>query len=127
LLIEASRSVTVDGLKVYSPVTGVSGIGVGQGSTDIRLRNLTVEGGVIGIIIFARSQVSLARVLGRDPGHTPLGVYGMSDVHVEDCLFEHSTGEPWHAGIEVASANLTIHGTTIRNMQIGMNVRNGGG
>lgn len=125
LQIESSRSVTVEGFTVRSPVTGVFGIAIEHGSTDIRLRDLTVEGGPYGIIIFERSQVSLARVTGRDPGYTPVGIYDESDVHVESCLFENTSGATWHAGFDVGSSHLTMQGTTIRNMQVGINADDG--
>ena len=44
LLIGASRRVTIEGLKV-SATTAQNGIGIGQASSGIRLRNLTLEGG----------------------------------------------------------------------------------
>ena len=125
LLIESSRSVTLDGFKVHAALT-LSGISIGRGSADIRLRNLTIEGGGEGIIVWENSQVSIARVTARDPGFAPVGIYDKSDVHIEDCLFEHSTGEQWHHGIDVGSGHLTLHGTTIRNMQVGMSVSSSG-
>ena len=126
MLIEASRSVTIDGLTFQSPVTGFSGIGVGGGSIDVRLRNLSVQGGTEGIIIFEHSQVSMAYVPGRDPGYAPVGIYDGSDVHIEECLFENTSGAQWHAGLDVSTSHATIRGTTIRNMQVGINVNDGG-
>jgi hypothetical protein len=127
LTIEASRSVTIDGVEIYAPSSSAFGIFIRSGSDDVRLRNVTVEGGSAGILIAEHSQVSLARVTARDPvGWTTLGIYDMSDVHVEDCVFEHSTGEGWHDGIDVGKALLTLHGTTIRNMQEGIVTRMGG-
>jgi nitrous oxidase accessory protein NosD len=126
LLIESSRSVVVTGFSVQADTSTVSAIGIGHGSSDIRLRNLKIQGGAEGIIVFENSQVSIANVTAKDPGYTPLGIYDASDVHVEHCLFEDSTGAPWHVGIDVAASHLTIYGTTIRNMQIGVNARGGG-
>jgi hypothetical protein len=126
LLIEASRTITVTGLSVQADVSTVSAIGIGHGSSDVRLRNLKIQGGAEGIIVFENSQVSIANVTAQDPGYTPLGVYDASDVHVEHCLFEDSTGTPWHVGIDVAASHVTIYGTTIRNMQVGMTARGGG-
>jgi len=121
LLIESSRSITVDGFNIQADTTTVSAIGIGHGSSDVRLRNLNVLGGTEGIIVFENSQVSLAHVVGRDPGYTPLGIYDSSDVHVEHCVFEHSTGAQWHAGIDLGTSHLTIYDTTIKNMQVGIN------
>jgi hypothetical protein len=120
LLIESSQSITVAGLSIQADITTVSAIGIGHGSTDIRLRSLKVQGGTEGIIIFENSQVSIANVTGRDPGFSPLGIYDSSDVHVEHSVFEDTTGAPWHAGIDVGASHLTIYGTTIRNMQVGI-------
>jgi hypothetical protein len=123
LFIEASRSITIDGFAIHSRASALGGIGIGGNSLDVRLRNLTVDGaGVFGIIVIESSQVSLARVTARDPGYATVGVYDVSDVHIEDCLFEHSTGVAWHAGLGVGSGHVTMHGTTIRNMQVGMDI-----
>ena len=127
LFIEASRSITIDGFAIRSRASALGGIGIGRNSLDVRLRNLTVDGaGVFGIIIFESSQVSLARVTARDPGYGTVGVFDFSDVHIEDCLFEHTTGALWHAGLHVDSGHVTMHGTTIRNMQVGMAIGTGG-
>jgi hypothetical protein len=125
LLIESSRSVTVTGFSIQADTTTVSAIAIGHGSTDIRLRALNVQGGTEGIIVFENSQVSIANVTGRDPGYSPLGIYDSSDVHVERSLFEDTTGSPWHAGIDVGASHLTIYGTTIRNMQVGISSHQG--
>ena len=125
LLIESSRSIIVEGFNIQAdPATG-TGIGIGHGSTDVRLRNLKIQGGGEGIIIFEGSQVSLAHVVGLDSGYTPLGIYDSSDVHVEHCSFNNPTGAQWHAGIDLGSSHLTIYDTTIRNMQIGINAAAG--
>ncbi len=126
LLIESSRSITVAGFSVQADVSTVSAIGIGHGSSDVRLRNLKIQGGSEGIIVFENSQVSIANITAQDQGYAPLGVYDLSDVHVERCLFENSTGTSWHVGIDAAASHVTIYGTTIRNMQIGMNARGGG-
>jgi hypothetical protein len=125
LLIESSRSVTVGGFIIHANTSGGTGIGIGHGSTDIRLRNLKVQGGGEGIIVFENSQVSLAHVVGVDSGYTPLGVYDSSDVHVEHCLFNNPSGAQWHAGVDLGTSHLTIYATTIRNMQIGINAAAG--
>jgi len=68
-------------------------IGIGRNSIDVQLRNLTVDGAsAFGIFVFESSQVSLARVTARDPGFATVGVFDVSDVHIESCLFENSTG-----------------------------------
>jgi hypothetical protein len=125
LLIESSRSVTVQGFSIQADTATVPAVGIGHGSSDIRLRNLTVVGGTEGILVFENSQVSVAYVTGQDPGYTPLGIYDYSDVHVERSSFQNTTGALWHAGIDLGSSHVTIYGTTISNMQVGMNASNG--
>jgi hypothetical protein len=90
---------------------------------DIRLRNLMLDGeSGFGLIVYEESQVSLARVTARDPGYAAVGIYDVSDVHIESSLFESTTGASWHVGLDVGSGHVTIQKTTIRNMQIGINV-----
>jgi hypothetical protein len=120
LLIESSRSVRVDGFSIQADTVTVPAVGIGHGSSDIRLRNLTVKGGTEGILIFENSQVSIAYVTAQDPGYATLGVYDSSDVHVEHSVFKHSTGALWHAGIDVGASHVTIYGTRISNMQEGI-------
>jgi hypothetical protein len=126
LLIESSRSVTVDGFSIQADTTTVDAIGIGHGSSDIRLRNLTVQGGTEGIIVFEASQVSIAYVTAEDPGYTPLGVYDLSDVHLERSVLANTTGALWHAGIDVGASHVTMYATKILNMQVGINVYDGG-
>jgi len=123
LLIEASRSITIDGFAIHSGASALGDIGIGRNSIDVQLRNLTVDGAsVFGIFVFESSQVSLAHVTARNPGFATVGVVDISDVHIESCLFENSTGAPWHAGLSVGSGHVTIQNTTIRNMQVGIDI-----
>jgi hypothetical protein len=118
--------VTIDGLNFDSDASKPIAIGIGGGSTDVRLRNLNLTGGSAGIMIFENSQVSIARVKIRDAGWASLAIYDKSDTHVEDCLFYDDTGIGWHRGIDVGTGHLTIHRTTIRNMNVGVTVTDGG-
>jgi hypothetical protein len=124
LFIGSSQSVTVQGFTIQAD-TIVSAVGIGHGSTDIRLRNLTVAGGTFGIIVYENSQVSIAYVTAQDPSFSTLGIFDSSDVHVEHCVFQHSTGALWHEGITLGAAHITMYATTIRNMQIGIHAQNG--
>jgi len=121
LYIESSRSVTVDGFSIQADTVTDPAVGIGHGSSDIRLRNLKIEGGTFGIIVFENSQVSIAYVTAQDPGFTTLGVYDSSDVHVERSAFKDSTGASYHVGMDVGASHVTVYGTTISNMQVGMN------
>jgi len=123
LLIEASRNIIVDGFAIHSRASAAWDIGIGRGSTDVQLRNLTVDGpSVFGIAVYERSQVSFARVAARDPGFATVAVLDVSDVHIESCLFENSTGAPFHVGLFVGSGHVTMQTTTIRNMQHGISI-----
>jgi hypothetical protein len=105
----------------------LAGIEIGQNSQDVSLRNVTIDGeAAFGIIVIESSQVSLARVKARDPGYATVGVYDVSDVHIEDCLLAHSTGDAWHEGVVVGSGHVTMQRTTIRNMQVGINIATSG-
>jgi len=127
LLIEASRSITIDGFAIHSGTSALGDIGIGRNSIDVQLRNLTVDGpSAFGIFVYESSQVSLARVTARDPGFATIGVFDVSDVHIESCLFENSTGAPFHEGLNIASGHVTMQTTTIRNMQIGIDVSRSG-
>jgi Right handed beta helix region len=125
LLIESSRNVIVQGLSIQADPSSVPAVGIGHGSRDVRLRNLTIEGGGFGILVFENSQVSIAQVTAKDPGYSSLGVYDVSDVHVEHCQFVNSTGNLWHAGMDVGTSHITMYATTIRNMQVGINAHAG--
>jgi hypothetical protein len=125
LFIESSRSVTVDGFSIQADTVTDPAVGIGHGSSDIRLRHLNIQGGTAGIFVFEHSQVSIAQVTAQDPGYSTLGVYDSSDVHVERSVFEDSTGALWHVGMDVGASHITVYGTTISNMQVGINGHDG--
>jgi hypothetical protein len=126
LSINASRSVTIDGLAIHSG-SALAGLGIGQNSMDIRLRNLTLDGtGVFGLIVDEESQVSLARVTARDPGFAGVGIFDVSDAHIESCLFESTPGSGFHVGLAIGSGHVTIQSSTIRNMQVAMDANKSG-
>lgn len=121
LFIGASQSVQIEGFTLQGNGGTLADIGIGHGSSDIRLRGLDIQGGSGGIVVFEHSQVSIAYVHVQDSGYTSLGIYDSSDVHVEHCLFENTTSDSnWHIGINLGASHLTIYGTTIRNMQQGI-------
>ncbi|MGA2745583.1 MAG: hypothetical protein ABSE44_12895 [Candidatus Sulfotelmatobacter sp.] len=120
LYIESSRSVYVDGFSIQADTTTVAAIAIGRGSSDIRLRYLNIQGGSSGISIFEHSQVSIAYVTAQDPGFTTLGVYDLSDVHVERSSFKSSTGTSYQVGLFVGASHITMYDTSITNMQVGI-------
>lgn len=125
LYILSSRSVTVDGFNIQADTVTDPAVGIGHGSSDIRLRHLKIQGGTSGIFVFEHSQVSIAYLTAQDPGYSALGVYDLSDVHVERSLFEDSTGATWHVGMDVGASHVTVYDTTISNMQVGINGHGG--
>jgi len=120
LMIESSKSVTVDGLNVQADTTTVPAVGIGHGSSDIRLRNMTITGGIFGIMVFEASQVSIAYVTAQDPGYASLGIYDLSDVHLEHSSFSNSSGDLWHVGVALGASHVTMYATAITNMQQGI-------
>jgi hypothetical protein len=120
LYIESSQSVQVDGFSVQGNTGTLSDIGIGHGSSDIRLRSLNIQGGSAGIIVFENSQVSIAYVHVQDSGYATLAIYDYSDAHVEHCLFENTASDGWHVGIALGASHVTMYATTIRNMQQGI-------
>lgn len=125
LLIEGSQSVTVTGFSIQAGTASGSAIGIDHGSTDIRLRNLQVVGGDFAITIAEQSQVSIAYVTSKDAGFSSLGVFDLSDLHLEHSTFEESTGAGFHEGLFIGTSHVTMYDTTIRNMQVGINAYGG--
>jgi len=120
LYIESSHGVTVDGLSIQADTVTASAVGIGHGSSDIRLRHLNIQGGTIGISVFEHSQVSIAYVTAQDPGFSTLGVFDLSDVHVERSAFRSSTGASYQVGLFVGASHITMYDTIITNMQVGI-------
>jgi hypothetical protein len=120
LFIESSRSVYVDGFSIQADTITVPAVGIGHGSSDIRLRHLNIQGGTFGISIFEHSQVSIAYVTAQDPGFSTLGVFDLSDVHVERSAFTSSTGTSYQVGLFVGASHITMYDTTITNMAVGI-------
>ncbi len=124
LFIGASSSVTVSGFNVQAAGTSTWGVAIGHGSSDVRLLNSQVSGGE-GIAIFENSQVLLSHVTGQNASYATLVIGDSSDVHVEHCLFQDTTGTSWHAGINLGASHITMFDDTIRNMQVGISAGQG--
>ena len=99
LRINASRSVTIDGHSFTSDASKPPVIGIGAESIDVRLRNLNIVGGSVGIFAFETSEVSITRVNVKNSGWAYVFAVDGSNVHVEDCLLEDSSGTGWHEDI----------------------------
>lgn len=121
LLIESSSSVLVTGFSVAATTT--TAIGIGHGSTDIRLRDLNVTGGGPGIIVFENSQVSIAYVKALSPGWAILGIYDSSDVHFEHSQLKAMPG--WVQGIQLGASHITMYDVTITNAPVGIAAQTG--
>ncbi len=127
LTITASHGVTILGLTIRASSTDPKswGLLVRGGSADVRVRETAVEGGVIGVGVVA-SEVSLARVTGRDPNWAAVADFDGAAIHIEDCVFETTRTDGWREGVVADKAVIAMHGTTIRNMQVGIDARDGG-
>lgn len=125
LTIVSSQSVTVEGFSLQADTSIDGVIGIGHGSRDIRLRNLEIVGGDFGIFVYENSEVSIAYVTSKDPGFSSLGVFDLSDVHLEHSTFEESTGAPYHVGLFVGTSHITMYHTSIKNMQVGIDAYGG--
>ena len=117
---------TIDGLSFTSDASKPPVIGIGAESIDVRLRNLNIVGGSVGIFAFETSEVSIARVNVKNSGWAYVFAVDGSNVHVEDCLLEDSSGTGWHEGISTENSPVYVRRTTIRNMQVGLNASFGG-
>jgi hypothetical protein len=125
LFIESSRNIIVQGFNIQADTVTVPAVGIGHGSSDIRLRDLNIQGGTSGIVIFENSEVSIAYVTAQDPGYSTIGIYDLSDVHIERSTLTDTTGEAWHVGLDVGASHVTMYGVNISNMQVGITAHNG--
>ena len=130
LSIKASTNVTVSGLAVRSlpslPNGLLSSIGIGGGSNQVRLQDVTTDGSW-GIIAYEASQVWLVRVtVNITSGYAAISAFDKSDVHIVDGLIERPANSNFNAGILAASGHVTMQGMTIRDMQQSININSGG-
>lgn len=115
--ILASRSVTITGLAIHSLPTTFGSIAVANGSTDVTLTGLTIDGGW-GILAYDASQVFINAVsITLTGGYAALAAWDKSDVHVKDCSLQRAADSNFYAGVNVGSGHVTMQGTTIRDMQ----------
>ena len=126
LSIRASRSVTVSGFAIHSQPSIFSSVGIGGGSTDIVLQNVTAEGSW-GVVIYEASQVWLVKVkTNLTSGFAAISAFDKSDVHIVDSVMQRPADSNFDAGLFVASGHVTIQGSTIRDMQFAMDIVSGG-
>jgi hypothetical protein len=126
LSVKASKGVILSGFAVHSRPSAFSGIGIGRGSTNVSLRNVTTDGSW-GIVAYEASQVWLVRVnVNITSGYAAVSAFDKSDVHIVDSLLQRPADSGFHAGLLVSSAHVTIQGTTIRDMQQSINANDSG-
>jgi len=122
--ITASQEVTVSGLAVHSP--SVSAFGIGS-SRQILLQNLNIDGSA-GVTVFEQSHVLVTQVnVNITSGFAAIQAYENSDVTIAGGLLTRQSNGDWNVGVFVSSGHVSIQGTTIRDMQLGIGVNGHGG
>jgi hypothetical protein len=126
LSIRGSHSVTVSGLAVHSLPTIFSSIGIGGGSNNVRLQNVTTDGSW-GVVMYEASQVWLVKVtVNITSGYAAVSAFDKSDVHIVDGLLQRPANGAFNAGLLVGSGHVTMQGMTIRDMQQSININGSG-
>jgi hypothetical protein len=122
LSITGSQGITISGLAVHSLPSVFSGIGIGKGSSQVLLQNVKVDGSW-GVWVYEESQVWLVNVsVNITSGFAAISVFDKSDVHISGGLLERPSNGLFNAGLFVGSGHVTIQGTTIRDMQYGIDI-----
>jgi len=126
LSIKASRNVTVTRLAVRSLPSILSSIGIGGGSNQVRLQDVTTDGSW-GIFVYEASQVWVVRAtVNITSGFAGISAFDKSDVHIVDGLIERPANSNFNAGLFVGSGHVTMQGMTIRDMQQGISIGTSG-
>lgn len=117
LSVKASHSVTLSGFVVHSRPSAFSGIGIGKGSTNVLVKQVTTDGSW-GIVVYEASQVWLVQVnVNITSGYAAVSAFDKSDVHIVDGLLQRPADSGFHAGLFASSGHVTMQGMTIRDMQ----------
>ena len=122
LSVKASQSVTLSAFTVRSLPSASSAIGIGKGSSDVLVQNVSTDGSW-GIEVYEESQVWLVGVnVNITSGYAAISAFDKSDVHIVGGVLHRPAGPAFNAGLLVGSGHVTMQGTTIRNMQQSINI-----
>ncbi len=126
LSITGSRGVTIAGIAVHSLPSIFSAIGIGKGSNQILLQNVSTDGSS-GVVVYEECQVWLVNVrVNLSSGFAAVWVFDKSDVHIVGGLLKRPSNGAFNAGLFVGSGHVTMEGMTIRDMQQGININASG-
>ena len=126
LSITGSRGINVFGLSVSSLPSIFSGIGIGKGSSQVQLQNVSVTGSW-GIVVYEESQVWLVQVnVTINSGYAAVSAFDKSDVHIAGGLLQRPADGNFYAGLVVGSGHVTLQGMTIRDMQQSIDISDSG-
>ena len=126
LSITGSRGINVFDLTVQSLPTIFSGIGIGKGSNEVLLQNLSVTGNW-GVVVYEESQVWLMNVnVTISSGFAAISAFDKSDVHIVGGLLQRPSDGNFYDGLVVGSGHVTMQGMTIRDMQNAISIDQSG-
>jgi hypothetical protein len=113
-------------LSVSSLPSIFSGIGIGKGSSQVQLQNVSVTGSW-GIVVYEESQVWLVQVnVTINSGYAAVSAFDKSDVHIAGGLLQRPADGNFYAGLVVGSGHVTLQGMTIRDMQQSIDISDSG-
>jgi hypothetical protein len=126
LSITGARGMNIFGLTVNSLPSIFTGIGIGKGSSQVLLKNVTVTGSW-GVVVYEESQVWLIGLnVTISSGYAAVSAFDKSDVHIAGGLLQRPSDSNFYVGLLVGSGHVTMQGMTIRDMQDSININSSG-